>query len=153
MLRSHGKSQQTGPGGACDASDPAAHDGLPCCVADAGSRYLSFARALGENAREDSICSTRFKDTMLGAAAFFGSSRVVDLVEPPKDGLVVVEESHDESAWDTVARLDAAACESSTGWYLEGDRRIVFCGDAVPGPGDSVRIRAKGQAATCVDAP
>jgi hypothetical protein len=141
---SHGDSNATASGEICADDTAGARGGLPCCLADTGSRYLDFASQFQSREQKsflvDSICSDRFKDTMITAAAFIASSRFVDLVEAPKDGDVVVTEDSQH-----VDEISAASCDAKSGWYLDGDRRIVFCNGAIPGPGVKVSIRAKGQ--------
>ena len=156
---SEGSSNFTAPGQICgDTPDPtdlrtAQRAGAPCCVADAGSRYLDFARSFADSRSKsflaDSICNESFRQTMIQVAAFIAATTSIDLVEAPKDGLVTVSVTHPgQGAPVVLDRLAAADCAARSGWYLDGDRRIVFCNDAIPGPGDEVQIRAKGQANT-----
>jgi hypothetical protein len=115
---------------------------LDCCLADAGSRYLDFARLFADERGKryfvDSICKESFTETMLEVAAFLVATNFIDLVEPPADGLITVEINDEQ-----VPRIDASQCADTRGWYLEGTRRIVYCGSAIPRPGDRVSVRAK----------
>jgi hypothetical protein len=124
--------------------------GRPCCAADAGGRYYELATAMQrDNKRRfllDSICNESFRDTMIELAAFLGATNFVDLVEPPAEGLVIVTLERAGGDPEVVGRIEAERCDEETGWYLDGEVRIVFCREAIPGPGDRVLIRAKGRA-------
>jgi hypothetical protein len=150
---SHGNSNDTDAGEVCA---PGAHS-QACCVADEGSRYLAFAQQFESSSNKaflaDSICNTHFKDTMLDVAAFLGATNFVDLAEPPKDGEILITETRRGST-STLTELSADECTHQSGFTFTSPTRVLFCGTAVPGPGDDLSIRAKGQAATpsCAEA-
>ncbi len=143
---SGGSSNAVGLGEVCAPDTAAARGGLPCCVADAGGRYYALADAVGA-ARTDSICNQSFRSSMINIAAFLAAVDSVRLAEPPDSpGAVLVELTRagsDET--ELLARLSGPEeCATATGWYLEGEDRIVLCGAARPGPGDSISVRARG---------
>jgi hypothetical protein len=163
---SHGQSNLNGIGnpdvvgdGQVCSTDPtpaqqALRDGRDCCLADRGDRYVELAAQVsaGDAARStllDSICTTSFRRTMINIAAIIGATNFVDLVEEPAGGvLVVTQVKAGETKEVVVKRLDSlAACEEESGFVLDG-KRVLFCNDAVPQPGDDVHIRAKGEANT-----
>lgn len=167
---SHGSSNLTGIGEVdvpndgliCSADPPLPEDdervlerdGRDCCVADRGDRYAELAAqvALGSATRStllDSICTTSFRRTMIDIAAIIGATNFIDLVEEPAGGVIVVTTVKAGAIEETVVtRLDTlAACETENGFFLDG-KRVLFCNDAVPEPGDDVHIRAKGEANT-----
>lgn len=120
---------------------------LPCCQADAGDRYFGLAGEFEGKALTDSICNASFRETMLDIAAFIAAVDFVELAEAPEspNAISVAIERADSGETQTIAPLaDAAACATETGWILEGERRIVLCGDARPGPGDKVKVSARG---------
>lgn len=160
---SHGSSALTSPGQVCSDSPPpeiaAARQGRPCCAADAGSRTLELARSFttGDQNRSlvDSICKASYRDTMLAVAALIAAPTSVVLAEPPADDLVVVTVRRaGQGEAEVVPRIDAAACTTTAGWYLAGQREVIFCAEAIPGPGDEVEVLAKGQpeSAACREA-
>lgn len=138
----------------CGPEAVADRDGLECCIADRADRYVEVAEALNQASASqtvllDSICKVSFRQTMIDIAALVASTNFVDLVEEPAGGvLVVTMKRAGESEEIVVPRLDRIAdCEEGSGFVLDG-KRVQFCNDFVPGPGDSVFIRAKGQANT-----
>jgi hypothetical protein len=143
-FESGGLSNFTAPGEACAPDTADARGGLPCCVADAGDRYFDFAELSG-NGATDSICNQSFRQTMLQLAAFIAAVDVVQLAEPASPGGVLVEVTRAETG--EVLLLDelpaGADCALQTGFLLEGDR-VILCGEARPGPGDQLSIRARG---------
>ena len=146
---SGGLSNATGIGETCAADTADARGGLPCCVADSGSRYYALADAIG-NSRTDSICNRSFRGSMIEIAAFIAAVDSVRLAEPPDSPNAVLVElkraDADES--QVLVRLSGPEeCATATGWYLEGEDRIVLCGGARPGPGDSISVRARDDSA------
>ncbi|MCC7110442.1 MAG: hypothetical protein IT382_14215, partial [Deltaproteobacteria bacterium] len=147
---SGGLSNAVGPGEPCSPDTLADRGGLPCCVADSGSRYYAFADAIAAevgNAKTDSICNRSFRGSMIDIAAFIAAVDFVRLAEPPDspDAVLVelVRAGSDEV--ELLAHLGSATeCATENGWYLEGEDRIVLCGSARPGPGDSISVRARG---------
>jgi hypothetical protein len=123
---------------------------LECCLADNGSRYVSFARRFESSAGTpgfflDSICKSSYRDTMIDIASFIASVDFVQLASPPKsDRLIVVTVVRDgQDEREQLVRIDADACLDEDGWYYDADTtRIVFCGDARPRPGDDLSVRA-----------
>jgi hypothetical protein len=126
---------------------------VPCCVADAGDRYYELADALGRR-ETDSICNASFRDTMLDIAAFIAAVDSVLLAEPPNSPeAVIVELVRVNDDPISLPQLDEDDdCANVTGYRIEGDR-ILLCGDARPGPGDELRVRARASAdsETCDD--
>lgn len=160
---SHGSSALRSPGQVCSDSPlpeiAAARQGRPCCAADAGSRHLELARSFTTDAQArslvDSICNASYRDTMLAVAAFIAAPTSVLLAEPPADDLIVVTVRRaGQREAEVVPRIDAAACASTAGWYLAGPREVIFCAEALPGPGDEVEVLAKGlsESAACLEA-
>ena len=143
---SGGLSNAVGAGETCAPDTADARGGLPCCVADAGGRYYALADAIG-NARTDSICNQSFRRSMIDIAAFIAAVDSVRLAEPPDSPSAVLVEltRADSDEAELLARLAGPdECATGTGWYLEGEDRIVLCGAARPGPGDSISVRARG---------
>ncbi|OGQ09609.1 MAG: hypothetical protein A2138_17545 [Deltaproteobacteria bacterium RBG_16_71_12] len=143
---SGGLSNAVGPGETCSPDTATERGGLPCCVADAGGRYYALADAIG-SARTDSICNQSFRRSMIDIAAFIAAVDSVRLAEPPDSPNAVLVEltraGSDEA--ELLVRLSGPAdCATATGWYLEGEDRVVLCGAARPGPGDSISVRARG---------
>lgn len=119
-----------------------------CCFADPGGRYYDLATGL--NGLKDTICVDSFGQTMIKIAVFIADVDFVKLAQPPEDpALVFVEKAPAESEdFGLIGRLTGAACENRDGWVLEADGETVrFCGSARPGPGERVRVRAKGEGA------
>jgi hypothetical protein len=150
-FESHGSSNNPDQ---CGPTAVAARDGLECCIADRGDRYVELANAIAAGSASrtsllDSICEQSFRQTMIDIAALVGSTNFVDLVEPPAGGvLVVTTVKAGQTEEQVVPRLNTAAqCEEEDGFLLTGNR-VLFCNDAVPSPGDDVFIRAKGEANT-----
>jgi uncharacterized protein (TIGR03382 family) len=145
-FESGGLSNFTGAGDQpCGPDTADARGGLPCCVADAGDRYFDFA-ALSGNEATDSICNQSFRQTMLQLAAFIAAVDVVQLAEPTSPGGVLVEVTRAETGEVLLLqelRADAD-CALETGFKVEGDQ-VVLCGEARPGPGDQLAVRARGQ--------
>ncbi len=154
-FESGGMSNYTQPDYPCDPAKPETHGGLPCCVADPGSRYYEFARLVG-NPATDSICNASFRATMLDIAAFIAAVDQVALAEPPSSpSAVIVEITRAGSDEQTkVNALPAGAdCATSDGYQLVDERFIQLCGSARPGPGDTISVRAAGQASEeCLEA-
>ena len=145
---SGGLSNFTGSGqnAPCGPDTAAARGGLDCCVADAGSRYYQLAEAIG-NAATDSICNESFRSTMLDIAAFIAAVDQVALAEPPANPSAVIVEIT-RAGSDEQEKVDAlpagSDCASSNGFMLVDERFIQLCGDARPGPGDTISVRAAG---------
>jgi hypothetical protein len=89
----------------------------------------------------DSICNASYRDTMLRVAAFIAAADFVELAEEPVDDFIIVELNG-----TLVARVKPEECATADGWYLEEPRKLRFCGRAIPGPGDTLSVRAKGLA-------
>ncbi|MCC7071918.1 MAG: hypothetical protein IT383_11385 [Deltaproteobacteria bacterium] len=143
---SGGNSNATGATQICAPDTVDERGGLPCCVADAGGRYYALAEAIG-NARTDSICNQSFRRSMIDIAAFIAAVDSVRLAEPPDSpNAVLVELTRaDTGETELLMRLSGAdECATATGWFLEGEDRIVLCGAARPGPGDAISVRARG---------
>ena len=124
-----------------------------CCFADPGGRYYDLATGL--NGLKDTICVDSFNQTMIKIAVFIGDVDFVKLAEKPGDPALVFVEKAPASSQDfaLIGRLGGTVCGAGNGWVLEEDGVTVrFCGDARPGPGERVRVRAKGQGAES-DAP
>jgi hypothetical protein len=130
-------------------SDECAAPDANCCFADPGGRYYEVADALG--GLKDTICVDSFGQTMIKIAVFIADVDKLTLVEPPTNpALVYVERGvSDSQDFQVLSRLSGTTCEGRDGWVLENDDvTIRFCGDARPGPGELVRVRAKGEGAT-----
>jgi hypothetical protein len=122
--------------------------GQNCCFADSGGRYFELAE--GMNGLKDTICVDSFASTMIKIAVFIADVDKVQLAERPDDpALVFVEKAPANSEEFTlIGRINATVCGDQSGWVLEEDGVTVrFCGDARPGPGERVRVRAKGDGA------
>jgi hypothetical protein len=117
-----------------------------CCLADNGSRYYDLVDELG--GIKDSICFNSFRQTMTRIASFIGAVDKVTLAEEPESPFLVVVEkatASDRENFVTVPRIAGNSCGEENGWVLEADNVSVrFCGTERPGPGDRVRVRAKG---------
>jgi hypothetical protein len=141
---SHGASVDTGPGGFCEAGAHA----QACCLADAGTRYFQLAQGMGTGqALTDTICSDSFRQTMIDIARFIARVDFVELSEAPANPNAIVVQITREGQTTPVFIPPLAStgnCATDTGWQLQGDRRINFCGGAAPGPGDVVSVRALG---------
>ncbi|MBI1949437.1 MAG: hypothetical protein HYS27_27370 [Deltaproteobacteria bacterium] len=138
----------SGPNNPCGPDTAAARGNLPCCVADAGSRYYQLAEQIG-NAATDSICNESFRATMLDIAAFIAAVDQVALAEPPSNPAAVIVEitragTTEEEKVDVLPA--GADCATSDGYMLVDERFIQLCGSARPGPGDTISVRAAGQA-------
>jgi hypothetical protein len=126
---------------------------LPCCQADGGSRYFELADEFPRQSVKDSICYDSFRETMIKIAVKIGDVESVQIAEAPADdALIFVEKAPRESKdFGLVPRIAAEACTTEDGWYLDKanplDIRVRFCGDSRPGPGERVRVRAKGAGA------
>jgi len=169
---------QSGTASVCGSSptDAAARDGrrceagnspeceLPCCEADSGSRYFDLADAFPDQSIKDSICFADYRETMIKIAVNIGDVESVRLAEAPADdALIFVEKApRDSSEFNLVPRIRPEACPTEDGWYLDTanpeDIRVRFCGSTRPGPGERIRVRAKGVGAdpdggadACVD--
>ena len=144
-----GTNQQCGPGSFEDA-----RGGLDCCLADPGSRYYEFADELGKKTT-DSICNASFRSTMLDIAAFIAAVDFVELPEPPASpkAIVVTITRAGTGIQETIPPLlDDQDCVTETGWRLENGTRVILCGQARPGPGDTIDVQAKGSPnQTCLD--
>jgi hypothetical protein len=119
-----------------------------CCFADPGGRYYDLAAGL--NGLKDTICVDSFNQTMIRIAVFLGDVDFVKLAERPADAALVFVEKARASSDDfaLVNRIGGTVCGDGNGWVLEEDGQTVrFCGDARPGPGERIRVRAKGQGA------
>ncbi|OGQ25804.1 MAG: hypothetical protein A2138_12325 [Deltaproteobacteria bacterium RBG_16_71_12] len=137
-----------GPNNPCGPDTAAARGDLPCCVADAGSRYYQLAQSIG-NAATDSICNASFRASMLDIAAFIAAVDQVALAEPPANPSAVIVEitragSSDQEKVDALP--SGADCATEDGYLLVDERFIQLCGSARPGPGDTISVRAAGQA-------
>jgi hypothetical protein len=123
---------------------------LECCQADSGSRYFDLADAFPTQSIKDSICYTSFRETMIRIAVEIGDVESVKLAEAPADdALIFVEKApKDSDEFALVTRIAAEDCQTADGWYLDAgnatDIRVRFCGDTRPGPGERIRVRAKG---------
>jgi hypothetical protein len=158
-FESGGISNLSNPGQACgpdadhDPSD-AGVDGRPCCVADPGGRYFDFATQVGKKTT-DSICNASFRGTMIEIAAFIAAVDFVLLPEPPASptAIVVTIKRAGGGPTETITPLaDSADCATADGWRLEGVDKVVLCGTARPGPGDTIDVQAKGTPnQTCLD--
>ncbi|MBI1949438.1 MAG: hypothetical protein HYS27_27375 [Deltaproteobacteria bacterium] len=152
-FESRGLSNYSTSGMPCDADDPASHGGLPCCVADAGSRYYQLAELIG-SAATDSICNASFRSTMLDIAAFIAAVDQVALAEPPANpAAIIVEVTRAGSATvETVPPLPVGtSCADADGWLLLDERFIQLCGSARPGPGDTIAVAAAGSSSAACD--
>lgn len=146
-FESGGLSNYTEHGMPCAADAPDAHGGVPCCVADPGSRYFELAELVGSSAT-DSICNASFRPTMLDIAAFIAAVDTVALAEAPASpSAIIVEVTRAGSAEQE--RIEAlppnADCATADGFMLVDERFIQLCGSARPGPGDTIRVRAAGR--------
>jgi hypothetical protein len=125
----------------------------PCCEADAGGRYFELADAFGDQSVKDSICFKSFRDTMIRIAVKIGDDEFVPLAEEPENRALIFVEKAPAGSDDfaSVARVVGDICGSESGWVLEqaptGEFGVRFCGDARPGPGERIRVRAKGAGA------
>jgi hypothetical protein len=123
---------------------------LACCQADSGSRYFDLADAFPQQSIKDSICYASFRETMIKIAVKIGDVESVRLAEAPADdALIFVEKApRDSDDFELVTRIAADVCQTADGWYLDAanpaDIRVRFCGDTRPGPGERIRVRAKG---------
>jgi hypothetical protein len=144
------------PVGGCSESQGRSNTCAPdenCCFADPGGRYYELAEGLG--GLKDTICVDSFGQTMIKIAVFIADVDKVVLAEPPADPALVFVEKAPAGTQDfaLIGRLTGTACDNRDGWVLEDDGVTVrFCGDARPGPGEQLRVRAKGDGATS-DAP
>lgn len=129
------------------ADERGANCSLPCCFADPGSRYFDVAS--GMNGLKDSICVDSFAQTMIKIAVFIADVDFVTLAEAPSNpALVFVEKAAAGSEkFASVARIDGTECGAANGWVLADAVTVRFCGDARPGPGERIRVRAKGNSA------
>ena len=121
--------------------------GANCCFADPGSRYFDVAS--GMNGLKDSICVDSFAQTMIKIAVFIADVDFLTLAEAPSNpALVFVEKAAAGSEkFASVARIDGTECGAANGWVLADAVTVRFCGDARPGPGERIRVRAKGNSA------
>ncbi len=111
-----------------------------CCLADAGTRYLALAAALGGIG--DSICSASFKNTMIDIAAFIGAVDVIRFTERPTDERLIFVQTGDGDG-KLVPRLSGTSCDERDGWVLlEDGASLRLCGSARPGPGERLTVRA-----------
>jgi hypothetical protein len=136
-----GENQPCGPG---DFEE--SRGGLPCCLADPGGRYYEFANEVGKKTT-DSICNASFRSTMLDIAAFIAAVDFVELPEEPAspNAIVVSLTRAGETEATTIQPLAPGAdCATEDGWLIENGTRIVLCGQARPGPGDTIEVLAKG---------
>ena len=141
------------PVGTCDLSQGNSNScpaGLTCCFADPGGRYYELAD--GMNGLKDTICVDSFGQTMIKIAVFIADVDFVKLAAKPENPALVFVEKAPAGAADedfvTIARIEGTVCGDGNGWVLEEDGLTVrFCGDARPGPGEQVKVRAKGQGA------
>ncbi len=143
----------SGAGYACGPDTADARGGLPCCVADPGRRFYELAAQLGSTAT-DSICNASFRSTMLGIAAFIAAVDVVALAEEPVNPAAILVELTRAGTTEAelVERLPPGAdCASSSGFLLVDERFIQLCGDARPGPGDTISVRAPGRVSEACD--
>ena len=118
-----------------------------CCVADPGGRYYQLADGL--NGLKNTICVDSFGQTMIKIAVFLADVDSLKLAEKPADDkLVIVEKAAREStSFAAVPRINGTVCNGD-GWVLEADGITVrFCGTARPGPGERIRVRARGEGA------
>ncbi len=126
-----------------------------CCFADAGGRYYELADAMGGKGLKDTICVDNFGETMIKIAVFIADVDSLKLAEKPADlNLVVVEKARvGTDEFSTVERVEGTTCVAD-GWVLEGDGLTIrFCGTARPGPGERVRVSAKGEGADVAGGP
>ena len=124
-----------------------------CCFADPGDRYFDFADDMG--GLKDTICVNSFATTMIKIAVFIADVDFIKLAERPENPALVFVEKTLASSGDVelVTRLNGTTCGNANGWVLEEDGVTVrFCGDARPGPGETIRVRAKGAGAESEDA-
>jgi hypothetical protein len=125
-----------------------------CCFADPGGRYFDLATGMGPNGLKDTICVDNFGETMIKIAVKIADVDFVKLAEKPADAALVFVEKAPASSDDfgLVGRIGGTACGDGNGWVLEEDGQTVrFCGDARPGPGERIRVRAKGEGANGTD--
>jgi hypothetical protein len=142
---SGGLSNLDRPGEPCGPDNAEARGGLPCCVADAGSRYYAFADFIGRQAT-DSICNRSFRGTMLDIAAFAASTDFVFLAEPPDspDAMIVEITRAGAEEGEVLPRLgDDADCSNEDGFRLQNENTVQLCGAGRLGPGDVVRVLAR----------
>ena len=101
------------------------------------------------NGLKDSICVDSFAQTMIKIAVFIADVDFVTLAEAPSNpALVFVEKAAAGSEkFASVARIDGTECGAANGWVLADAVTVRFCGDARPGPGERIRVRAKGNSA------
>lgn len=137
---------------------------FPCCTADNGSRYASFARGM-DSFILDSICSQNYKSTMIAIANLINESDVVALGEQPQDPKQMeVEVKVGENGefrrirpW-TGATSDSAflACNGCTGnaqqcgsgyALINNCTAVKFLGSDIPPEGAEIRVRFLGAAA------
>ena len=87
-------------------------------------------------------------------AAFIAAVDVVPLAEPASPGGVLVEVTRaDDGEVLLLEEIGADEnCEVVTGFRLEGDD-VLLCGEGRPGPGDSIRILARGEEDVACGAP
>jgi hypothetical protein len=87
---------------------------------------------------------------MIKIAVKIGDDESVRLAEAPaNDALIFVEKApRDSNEYALVQRIVDSDCQTADGWYLDAEDeeniRVRFCGDARPGPGERIRVRAKG---------
>ena len=148
-FESMGMSNYVDPGArqVCGPDTADARGGLPCCVADPGRRYYELAEQLG-SAATDSICNASFRSTMLDIAAFIAAVDVVALAEAPISPTAILVELTRAGGGEPerVEALPAGAdCATTSGFLLVEERFIQLCGDARPGPGDTISVRAPGR--------
>lgn len=139
------------PSGACNVSFGSSNTCTPqqnCCFADPGERY--FELAAGMNGLKDTICVDSFGQTMIKIAVFIADVDFVKLAEKPENpSLIFVQKAAaDSEEFANINRINDTVCGTGDGWVLEEDGVTVrFCGVARPGPGERVRVRAKGEGA------
>jgi hypothetical protein len=133
-------------GGKCHP-DTLALDGItePCCEADPGTRYFQLAQQFGGESLLDSICFDSFRGTMLRIAQFIAAIDRVTLTERPASPAAILVQilRAGETERESIERIpDNAETAGRSGWKYDGDKTVVFFGDALPRPGDEIFIAA-----------
>ncbi len=118
--------------------------GEVCCEADPGTRYFQLADSLGDNlGYTDSICQVSFQDTMRQIASFAAQIDSVELNSPPQNTaqIAVGIIRAGDTAETRIDRIpDGAATDGEDGWQFDPPQTIRFYGDALPQPGDEVKV-------------
>jgi hypothetical protein len=116
--------------------------GLPCCEADAATRYEALADGFGGAGLRASIC-VDFRDTLIEIAEFIGRVEDVVLTQPPPEGAeIVVSVSRRGGGAELLPRIpdDATDPEAEDGFQYDGGTTLNFFGRSAPQPGDVVEV-------------